>query len=84
LEPHERQVFYEFDKIKVTSAEDSSQTEEKVQLYKYHKGADENFVIIATDAEMQYCIDNKALIKSMRQKALKKDIELCRSDISMV
>ena len=33
---------------------------------------------------MQYCIENKALIKSMRKKALKKDIELCRSDISMV
>jgi hypothetical protein len=84
LEPHERQVFYEFEKVKVPSAHDPSVTEEKVQLYKYHKGADENFVIIATDAEMQYCIENKALIKSMRKKALKKDIELCRSDISMV
>ena len=55
-----------------------------MQLYRYHKGADENFVIVATDAEMQYCVENKALIKSMRQKALKKDIELCRSDISIV
>ena len=41
-------------------------------------------MIVATDAEMQYCVENKALIKNMRQKALKKDIELCRSDISIV
>jgi hypothetical protein len=84
LEPHEKQVFIEFEKTKVPSQEDPSMQVEKVQLYKFHKGADENFVIVATDAEMQYCVDNKALIKNMRQKALKKDIELCRSDISIV
>ena len=84
LEPHEKQVFFEFEKTKVPSQADPSVLVEKVQLYKYHKGADENFVIVATDAEMQYCVENKALIKSMRQKALKKDIELCRSDISIV
>ena len=55
-----------------------------MQLYKYHKDADEDFNIVATDAEMQYCEENKALIKKERQKALKKHIELCRSDISIV
>ena len=56
LELHEKQVFIEFEKLTVNDKEDPTRTETKVQIHKYHKGADENFVIIATDAEMQYCI----------------------------
>ena len=52
MEPHERQVYHEFDKVKEPSPLDPNVMIEKVQLYKFHKGADENFIIIATDAEM--------------------------------
>ena len=74
IEPFERQVFHQFN-IEEASGE--------VELYKFHKGADEDFNIIATKPEMKYCEENKDLIKRGRRKAKLKEYELCRSDISI-
>jgi hypothetical protein len=68
----------------VPSAEDPSVMIEKVHLYKFYKNADVNFFCIATEPEMKYCNDNKAIIIKSRKKSLQKDIDLCRSDISML
>ena len=70
-------MYYEFEKCK-----DSS--EGAIEIYRLHKGADEDFNIIATQAEMQYCLENGKQIKKMREKAKMKEDELFRSDISLI
>ena len=47
IEPYEKQVFFEFEPCKNGS--------NGFEIYKLHRNADEDFNIIATDAEMAYC-----------------------------
>lgn len=80
IEPLEKQVYYEFEKTK----ESESLPLEKAtfEIYRVQHGADEDFNLIATDAEIIYCNENKKHIKRMREKAKAKDDELCRSNIT--
>ena len=73
MEQADRQVFHEFEK----------DTENNVQYYRFHKGADAMFNIIATDAEMKYCNDNFRQIKKMRERQQAKDLDMCKSESEM-
>jgi len=55
VEQWEKQVFHEFDKCATSS--------KKFEIHKLHKNADVDFNIIATDAEMKICVENKPQIK---------------------
>ena len=77
IDHNDKQVFHEFDKLQLDDGSIAS-----YDLFKLHKGADEEFNIIATDAEMKYCNDNMISIKKMRERGKAKDDELCRSDIT--
>ena len=60
IEPHEKQVFHEFEK--------SQDSQDKFEIYKFRKDTDVDFNIIATDCEMKYCIENEKKIKRIRLK----------------
>lgn len=77
LEQHEKQVFYEFERVEKAAAHES-----KYHYYKIHYGVDEDFNLLATDAEMAYCQENKEHIKKARDRMKRKDDELCRTDNS--
>jgi hypothetical protein len=50
IEPHEKQVFHEFEK--------SKDQNDQYEIYRVWGEADRDFNIIATQAEMKYCIEN--------------------------
>lgn len=52
LEPHEKQVFFEFDK------ETNAKGEVIYDYYQLRKDADEDFNIISTASELKYFNDN--------------------------
>lgn len=70
---YERQVFYEFDKIK------SEALGEQVEYYKVFLDADKDFTIVATDSELKYFNENKEQIKKLKDRARKKEEEMCGS-----
>ena len=64
-------MFHEFDRVGSHGFE----------VFKIHPGADRDFNLIATDAEMKYCQENAAQIKKARLRNVQKEEYLCQSNV---
>lgn len=82
IDPLEKQAYIEFDKIPSTA--ESSAEQLSIDLYRLHLDADPAYNIVATESEIKYCRENIASIRKLREKAIKKDIDLCRSEASFM
>ena len=51
----DKQVFYEFERTKESEGDSANP---RYELYHLRHGADVDFNLIATDAEVKYCNDN--------------------------
>ncbi|TNV86461.1 hypothetical protein FGO68_gene10916 [Halteria grandinella] len=78
IDPLEKQAYWEFDKLP------TDPTKIAYDLYSLHLDADPAFNIVATETEIKYCKENINTIRKLREKAVRKDTELCRSDLSLM